>query len=832
MRNNFKKVFIVILIVLITNMILLINMKNVRAADSLVSSKDKIHFIKLDKTDSILIESNGHYGLIDTSNPSEDNTKEKNSKNHEEFNSSVSNGKTVVTYLNKIGVQSLDFVIGTHSHSDHIGGIPDICNGGNFVNSNTTYIYKQYTTIQDEEGGTYNWYNSDYFDLAISSMQGKTNRLLDVTNHSSTNLSSKLSQIDANAKFVDNSENVCDYIEFTFQNYNIKIFNLYLESLINENNNSLVVLITKGDNRMLFMGDMNVVNSTEQKIAKCVGDVDLIKIGHHGLFESTSLGLLKSTTPEIAVVTRDSQLTDTFAIAMTYFKEKGGSIYKTGDSNTAIVAAIGTNNIMLYTYDDSGNLTKTQSVISEEATRGWVYGYNDSEEIIWAYINEDGTFRRDWAKLSYNNEEMWFYFDTDGVMQTGWIKDEGLWYYLAPKGTDGYYMGEMVKGWKKINYEGKDYWFYFAQSATEINGLKEGAMATGWQKLRYNGTECLFYFKESKDTNYCTGAMVTDWQIIDGKAYYFNSDGVMEKEDVQAPNIVSITGNATDWTRSSVTLTINSYDDGIGLDDNAYSFDGGLTWQASNQETFNQNGQVDIKVKDKVGNVQSTTIDITKILKLESISVKSEPYKTSYYVGDTLDTNGLILTALYNSGLTEEIVSGFSCSPIELTKKGTKGIVVSYGGMQTSFTVQVSEVPENVEISLESSIYNIQNSKIAKIQPNTDAKEFKKNIITNSNEIKIYNTKNVEIENNDFIQTGMKLKLEDNSIYTLIVIGDVNGDAKSDLTDMNIINAYRLNEASLVAEYLLAGDVNSDGKVDVKDLMKINKYRLGKINSL
>ena len=84
-------------------------------------------------------------------------------------------------------------------------------------------------------------------------------------------------------------------------------------SYTNENTNSLVTLITKGSQKMLFMADMNVVDSTEQKIAKYIGDVDLIKIGHHGHLMSTSLGLLKSTTPEIAVLTRGSAMSGSFA---------------------------------------------------------------------------------------------------------------------------------------------------------------------------------------------------------------------------------------------------------------------------------------------------------------------------------------------------------------------------------------------------------------------------------------------------------------------------------------------------------------------------------------
>ncbi|MBR4163493.1 MAG: hypothetical protein IKR11_08225, partial [Solobacterium sp.] len=81
-------------------------------------TEDRIHFIHLGSTsnDSFVIESNGHYGLIDTSNPI-------NSTHG--YNGTVEDGNSVVTviqYLKMLGVEHLDFVLSTHSHSDHIGG--------------------------------------------------------------------------------------------------------------------------------------------------------------------------------------------------------------------------------------------------------------------------------------------------------------------------------------------------------------------------------------------------------------------------------------------------------------------------------------------------------------------------------------------------------------------------------------------------------------------------------------------------------------------------------------------------------------------------------------
>ena len=77
---------------------------------------------------------------------------------------------------------------------------------------------------------------------------------------------------------------------------------------------------------------------------------------------------------------------------------------------------------------------------------------------------------------------------------------------------------------------------------------------------------------------------------------------------------------------------------------------------------------------------------------LSGIAIASNPTKTSYYVGDTLDTTGLKLTATYNNGTTQTITSGFTCTPTALSTAGVQTVTVNYGGKTATFTVSV-ELP-------------------------------------------------------------------------------------------------------------------------------------------
>lgn len=65
-----------------------------------------VHFIDVGQGDSILASSEGHYMLIDAGENDQ--------------------ADTVISYLKQQGVTKLDYVIGTHPHSDHIGGLDKV----------------------------------------------------------------------------------------------------------------------------------------------------------------------------------------------------------------------------------------------------------------------------------------------------------------------------------------------------------------------------------------------------------------------------------------------------------------------------------------------------------------------------------------------------------------------------------------------------------------------------------------------------------------------------------------------------------------------------------
>lgn len=98
-------------------------------AEAASGSDIKIHFLNLsdEPNDAILLECNGHFGMIDAG---EDNDYPDGSDPRYPLREGTTVGEghedEVISYLHSAGVRELDFFIGTHPHSDHIGAADEI----------------------------------------------------------------------------------------------------------------------------------------------------------------------------------------------------------------------------------------------------------------------------------------------------------------------------------------------------------------------------------------------------------------------------------------------------------------------------------------------------------------------------------------------------------------------------------------------------------------------------------------------------------------------------------------------------------------------------------
>ena len=391
-----------------------------------------IHFIRCGSSDSILLEACGHYGLIDSSNPYKDIEKEVEHVqidiSKKEIDQSLDDPdksvKAVINYLNYLKVDKLDFIIGTHAHSDHIGGIPAIAYY--FVDNNTKYYYKGYReTIEDTIRK--NWANYKYYLAAINSMKTKSAQMIDITNKRIT----------------------FDLGEFHIELLNTDVDPNEKKEKLTENKNSIVTLIQFRNTKILLTADMTV--EIEQKIKDFIGKIDILKLSHHGYSES-SYEFLKVVQPKYVIILNDIIPHYSYSI-INYLKDNYNTkIYLTGNiskssqsiENSAIKLIFKKDGTE-YEFINTGNEVELDKSLS-----GWLRWCDK-----WTYI-ESGKTVKELKFLNWSKGQDWFYFNKDGIMLTGWQELERTGgkknFYFDPK------YGYMIRSCS-INIEGKNYTF-------------------------------------------------------------------------------------------------------------------------------------------------------------------------------------------------------------------------------------------------------------------------------------------------------------------------------------------------------------------------------------
>lgn len=262
-----------------------------------------IHFLSTGSSDCIILESNGKFAMIDAA---EDTEYPKNKlmcklPGFEE---------QVVEYLFKNcadenGEVHLDFVLGTHSHSDHIGGFDTVILNPN-VHIGRAYL-KPYHPERINAFERTQWDNSEVYMQMTDALKEK------------------------NIPIVSEP----DETPFNLGDFKITLFNgkykRYLRKT-GENEHSIVSLVEAGKCSALLAGDMNFKHSGEKEISKKVGKVDLLKVGHHCYEGSSSPLWLKTLNPDIAVIANSMKKADKRVLARIK-KYASSEVYTTVDSN-------------------------------------------------------------------------------------------------------------------------------------------------------------------------------------------------------------------------------------------------------------------------------------------------------------------------------------------------------------------------------------------------------------------------------------------------------------------------------------------------------------------
>ena len=239
----------------------------------------KVHFIDVGQADAALIICEGRTLLIDGGNADDSNL--------------------IYSYLHRLGITRLDYIIATHAHEDHVGGLSGALNY-----ATAGKVYSPVTS-----------YNSKAFRNFISNVekQGKTVTIPQVGTQFS--LGSAVCSVLA----VNDGSDV--------------------------NNTSIVVRIVYGNTSFLFTGDAE--REVEQAMMNRGAYLSstVLKVGHHGSYTSTSYQFLWNVMPQYAVIScgkgnsyghpHDEVLSRLYDADVTLFRtDMQGDIICTSDGNT------------------------------------------------------------------------------------------------------------------------------------------------------------------------------------------------------------------------------------------------------------------------------------------------------------------------------------------------------------------------------------------------------------------------------------------------------------------------------------------------------------------
>lgn len=111
------------------------------------------------------------------------------------------------------------------------------------------------------------------------------------------------------------------------------------------------------------------------------------------------------------------------------------------------------------------------------------------------------------------------------------------------------------------------------------------------------------------------------------------------------PEITSYSADITQRTTGKITLTVEATDN-VGLDTDAYSWDGGTTWIADNTKVVNSNGNYKVQVKDLAGNVSEEIYEVTNIYVPQPPADTTPPVIIDLYPDTTEPARQVILTVV------------------------------------------------------------------------------------------------------------------------------------------------------------------------------------------
>lgn len=243
----------------------------------------EVHYINVGQGDSILVRVNNKNMLID-SGPKD-------------------NRQNLLNYLNSLNINTIDYLIATHPHEDHIGSM--------------NAIIKKYTV-------------NKFFSPKVST----SSKTFELMIESLKNNGMKINILNTNTNSLDLGENTKITVLSPLED----------ENFDNLNNYSAMIKIEYGETSFLFTGDCeNLIESNVLSRNKTLLKSDVLKLGHHGSSTSSSEEFLCAVNPSLGIITsgKDNSFGHPHLETLNLLKKYNIKFYNTAYDNTIILISDG-----------------------------------------------------------------------------------------------------------------------------------------------------------------------------------------------------------------------------------------------------------------------------------------------------------------------------------------------------------------------------------------------------------------------------------------------------------------------------------------------------------
>ncbi len=216
------------------------------------------------------------------------------------------NSYNLINYISNLGIETIDLLVATHPHEDHIGGLADVLEnftvGEVFMpniseaDTPTTRVYEHFLTAVLNEGCAVN--------------EAKAGTII-------------LKEEGITAECI--SPNGTDYGNL----------NLY----------SAVIRLQFNDIKFLFMADAEAKNESQIISDGYDIDADILKIGHHGSTTSSSKNFIKNVSPTVGIIScgEGNRYGHPHDEILDLYDDMGTDVYRTDLNGTVKVECKGNN---------------------------------------------------------------------------------------------------------------------------------------------------------------------------------------------------------------------------------------------------------------------------------------------------------------------------------------------------------------------------------------------------------------------------------------------------------------------------------------------------------